>query len=154
MAMSFRLPPAPRLLQHGASAWFIAAVIGQWAFVAFILLFYGGHGLSGDLAALNDKPPLTGYVPGGCIGSAQFLGPAMLGRPVPFDAAWQPLPALASGHELKSSSANLARSIRRRWRALSICLGRDGKLQSRGQSRIKINSINERSQHSTTVGRS
>ena len=107
MAMSFRLPPAPRLLHHGASAWFIAAVIGQWAFVAFILLFYGGHGVGGDLAGLNDKPHITGYVPGDGIGNAQFLGHALLGGLVTFSGAWQLLPAL-----------------RRRWPALHRWNGR------------------------------
>ena len=94
MAMSFRLPPAPRLLHQGATAWFIAAILGQWAFVAFILLFYGGHGLGGDLAGLNDKPHITGYVPGDGFGNGQFLGHALLGGLVTFSGAWQLLPAL------------------------------------------------------------
>ena len=94
MATSFRLPPAPRILQTGATAWFIAAILGQWAFVAFILLFFGGHGLGGDLAGLNDKPHITGYVPGDGVGNFQFLGHALLGGLVTFSGAWQLIPAL------------------------------------------------------------
>jgi len=94
MATSLRLPSAPRFLHQGATAWFIAALLGQWAFVAFILLFFGGHGLGGDLAGLNDKPHITGYVPGDGFGNAQFLGHALLGGLVTFCGVWQLVPAL------------------------------------------------------------
>ena len=42
------LPPANRVLTAGATGWFVTATIGQWAFVVFILLFFGGT-LAGDV---------------------------------------------------------------------------------------------------------
>ncbi|MCA0392669.1 MAG: DUF2306 domain-containing protein [Proteobacteria bacterium] len=89
-----RIPSPGRALQLGASVWFIAATLGQWAFVLFILLFFGGHGLSGDLAGLNDKPHVTGYVPGDTFGNLQFIAHALMGGVVTFAGTWQLLPAL------------------------------------------------------------
>ena len=42
-------------------------------FVAFIALFFGGHTLSGDLAGLDAKPNVIGYVPGDTLGNTQFV---------------------------------------------------------------------------------
>ena len=42
MYVPVSLPLPSRLLSRGATAWFIAATLGQWAFVAFIVLFFGG----------------------------------------------------------------------------------------------------------------
>lgn len=89
-----RLPTPTRALQLGATAWFIAATLGQWAFVAFILLFFGGHALGGDLAGLNNKPHVTGYVPGDTVGNVQFIAHALMGGAVTFAGAWQLVPAL------------------------------------------------------------
>jgi len=92
-----RLPrpaPADIALKAGAIAWFVAATLGQWAFVLFIALFFGGHGLAGDLSALNAKPHVTGYVPGDVLGNGQFLAHALLGGLVTFAGTWQLLPAL------------------------------------------------------------
>jgi hypothetical protein len=91
---SSRIPSPARALQSGASAWFIAATLGQWAFVLFILLFFGGHGLSGDLAGLNDKPHVTGYVPGDMLGNFQFIAHALMGGVVTFAGTWQLVPAV------------------------------------------------------------
>lgn len=88
-------PPRPtRALEWSAAAWFLAAMLGQWAFVGFIALFFGGHVLDGDLAALNGKPHVTGYVPGDVLGNSNFLAHALLGGLVTFAGAWQLLPAL------------------------------------------------------------
>lgn len=94
MSTPSRLPASARALHAGAAAWFIAATLGQWAFVAFIALFFGGHLASGDLAGLNAKPHLGGYVPGDTMGNAQFLAHALLGGLVTLSGAWQLLPAL------------------------------------------------------------
>jgi len=88
-------PPFPsRLLSRGATVWFIAATLGQWAFVAFIVLFFGGPVLDGDLAPLNAKTHVTGYVPGDVVGNLQFVGHALLAGLVTFAGAWQLVPAL------------------------------------------------------------
>lgn len=77
-----------------ASAWFVAATLGQWAFVAFIMLFFGGHILNDDLTSLNDKPHVTGYVHGDTFGNLQFIAHALMGGLVTFAGTWQLVPAL------------------------------------------------------------
>lgn len=90
-----RSPATPsRFLSAGATAWFIAATLGQWAFVLFIVLFFGGPVLDGDLSPLNAKPHVTGYVPGDVAGNVQFVGHALLAGLVTFAGAWQLVPAL------------------------------------------------------------
>lgn len=86
--------PAQAALKAGATAWFVAATLGQWAFVAFIALFFGGHTLAGDLAGLGAKPQVMGYVPGDTLGNAQFVAHALLGGLVTFVGTWQLIPAL------------------------------------------------------------
>lgn len=51
---------ADRALKYAARLWFLVAVGGQWIFVAYVLAFYGGSALSGNLSAWNR----VGYVPG------------------------------------------------------------------------------------------
>lgn len=107
--MSTPLHPAfpRRVLSSGATAWFASALFGQWAFVAFVLMFFGSPLVDGDLAALNRKPHITGYVPGDLVGNVQFVGHALLGGLVTFAGVWQLVPAL-----------------RRRWPALHRWNGR------------------------------
>lgn len=94
MPASLHLPLPRRALSAGATAWFAAALFGQWAFVAFIVLFFGGALVDGDLAALNRKPHITGYVPGDFVGNTQFVGHALLGGLVTFAGVWQLVPAV------------------------------------------------------------
>src|SRR5690606_20579080 len=84
MSASHRPLPAPGVLSTGAAAWFMAATFGQMAFVAFILVFFGSALMDGDPGLLNDKPHITGYVPGDVLGNAQFIGHALLGGLVTF----------------------------------------------------------------------
>ena len=60
------------LLAWSARAWFLTAVVGQMAFVAFILAFYGLSTLSGDIAAWNEKPLIDGHIEGDQTGNAMF----------------------------------------------------------------------------------
>lgn len=83
-----------RALKLGASAWFVAATLGQWAFVLYILMFFGGHTLRGDLAGLNEKPHVTGYVPGDGFGNAQLIAHTLMGAVVTFAGTWQLVPAV------------------------------------------------------------
>ena len=46
--------------------------MGQLLFVAFIVLFYYSSIFSGNLAAWNTKPLITGYVAGDSTGNGQF----------------------------------------------------------------------------------
>lgn len=63
---------ARRWLTLPARGWFAATVLGQLLFVAFILLFYYRATLSGNFAAWNSKPLITGYVAGDAAGNRQF----------------------------------------------------------------------------------
>lgn len=107
MPLPIRLPPPPRALSLAASAWFIAAALGQWAFIAFILAFFTPRTLSGDFLALNAKPHITGWVPGDTLGNTQFLTHVFVAAVVTFAGLLQLVPAL-----------------RRRWPALHRWNGR------------------------------
>lgn len=62
-----------RLLRTATSFWFLIAVAGQWAFVAFIAGFYGPPTLAGDFAAWDKNSFLThGYVAGDMAGNLAF----------------------------------------------------------------------------------
>lgn len=107
MPAPLHLSASRRTLSAGATAWFAAALFGQWAFVAFILLFFGGPLIDGDPSALNRKPHITGYVSGDLVGNTQFVGHALLGGLVTFAGVWQLIPA-----------------VRRRWPAFHRWNGR------------------------------
>ncbi|MBA3930207.1 MAG: DUF2306 domain-containing protein [Xanthomonas sp.] len=94
MKASLRPPLPSRILSAGATLWFVTATLGQLAFVAFIVAFFGGALATGDLAGLNAKPHVTGYVPGDLVGNTQFLGHAVLAGLVTFAGLWQLVPAL------------------------------------------------------------
>ena len=71
-------PPAPRGAdgrRHLAAAtkgWFVATVLGQLLFASFVLLYYYPPTLSGNFAAWNAKPLITGHVAGDLAGNRQF----------------------------------------------------------------------------------
>lgn len=104
------LTPSPvplHALRRATATWFVVASVGQWAFVLFILGFYGRHVLAGDLEALNAKPHITGYVAGDLLGNVQWLGHVFLGGAATFAGILQLLPA-----------------VRRRWPAVHRWTGR------------------------------
>jgi uncharacterized membrane protein len=59
-------------LRQAARGWFAATLIGQLMFAAFIIAFYHVRIASGDWAGFNDKPLITGHVPGDTAGNGQF----------------------------------------------------------------------------------
>ncbi len=91
---SGHLKSANRALSTAASIWFVCATIGQWAFVYFILAFYGANSLSGNFAALNEKPHITGFVPGDSLGNSQWLIHVFLAALVTFAGVLQLIPAI------------------------------------------------------------
>lgn len=107
MTATLRLPPPPRALALSASIWFLIAMLGQWTFVAFILAFHLPPTLRGDFLALNNKPHITGWVPGDTMGNAQLLAHVFFAALVTFAGVVQFVPA-----------------IRRRWPALHRWNGR------------------------------
>jgi len=55
-------------LTWAARAWFAVAVLGQWVFASYVVLFYGGAAMQGDLASWNKVMP-HGYVAGDVVGN-------------------------------------------------------------------------------------
>lgn len=59
---------ADTALKHAARFWFAVAVLGQWMFVSYVAIFYGGAAMRGDFAAWNKVMP-NGHVPGDTVGN-------------------------------------------------------------------------------------
>ena len=60
---------ADKALKLAARFWFVVAVAGQWIFLAYVVAFYGGTALQGNLEAWNKVLP-HGHTPGDTIGNA------------------------------------------------------------------------------------
>ena len=72
---------ADTILQMTARLWFVAAVIGQWMFVAFIVSFYGGAAISGDFERWNkitEKAGIGNEIPHGYV-TGDLIGNLMVG---------------------------------------------------------------------------
>lgn len=94
MSHSPRPDPTVSLLGRAGVAWFTVAVVGQAAFIAFIVLYYGVRTLSGDYAAWNDKPLIDGYIEGDTAGNLVFIAHVLLATVVTFGGLLQLMPAL------------------------------------------------------------
>lgn len=60
-------------LKRSGQFWYLIALAGQIAFVAFIVMYYGTRTISGDFAAWNDKPIVVGHVDGDNMGNFMFI---------------------------------------------------------------------------------
>lgn len=60
---------ADNALKLTARLWFVVAVAGQWIFLAYVIAFYGGSALQGNLKAWNEVLP-HGHTPGDTFGNA------------------------------------------------------------------------------------
>ncbi len=95
-------PSAPRrgvsttLLNGAAGFWWLTAILGQWAFLYYILSFYGASGLSGDFEVWNRLKALgrTPYVAGDTAGNLAFLGHALAAGIIAFGGALQLVPGI------------------------------------------------------------
>jgi uncharacterized membrane protein YozB (DUF420 family) len=85
---------ARSVLRWAATTWFAVAVVGQAAFIYFILAFYGTRTASGRFAAWNDKPLITGYVQGDHAGNAMFAAHVLLAAVVTLAGLAQLVPPL------------------------------------------------------------
>ena len=88
------LPLASRLLRWTGAAWFVAAVVGQAAFIVFILAFYGLRTATGNFAGWNDKPLIDGYVAGDDLGNLVFIAHVLMAAVVTLGGLMQLWPAL------------------------------------------------------------
>jgi uncharacterized membrane protein len=57
-----------KALKAAVQLWFAAAVAGQWIFVTYVVIFYGGSALQGNLDAWNKVLP-HGHTPGDPLGN-------------------------------------------------------------------------------------
>jgi Predicted membrane protein (DUF2306) len=73
-----RLVTANAALSGSAALWFVAATLGQLAFVYFIAGFYGGPTLRGTFEAWNRKDLITGYVAGDRAGNLYFAAHVLM----------------------------------------------------------------------------
>lgn len=69
---------AHKALQAAAAFWFITLVVGQWLFATYLILFYGGTAMRGEMHLWKEK--LThGYVAGDLLGNAAVAAHLLLG---------------------------------------------------------------------------
>lgn len=84
---------ADTALKFATRFWFVAAVIGQWAFLYYIVLFYGPSTFRGDFAAWSKNTFLTkGYIAGDTVGNLVFAVHALFAAITSFGGAIQLIP--------------------------------------------------------------
>lgn len=94
-------------LPAAVRTWFLTALVGQLAFVVYIVGVFLPPLWHGDPLAMNAKPHITGWVVGDTMGNAQLLAHVLLGALVTASGLVQLLP-----------------DARRRWPALHRWNGR------------------------------
>ncbi len=62
---------ANKALDVSAFIWFVVAVIGQWLFVYYIIIHYGGTAISNDMETYS-KSTIAGHVKGDIVGNLVF----------------------------------------------------------------------------------
>jgi hypothetical protein len=84
-----------RLLSRAASAWFAAALLGQTAFLAYLLMFYGPTLVTGDFAGwARNENLIDGYVAGDRTGNLQFAIHVAMAALATASGALQLMPAI------------------------------------------------------------
>jgi uncharacterized membrane protein len=82
-------------LTAAARFWFLAAAIGQWTFLYYILAFYGPSTLTGNLQAWNKNTFLRmAYVRGDTAGNLTFAAHVLLASVIAFAGALQLIPRI------------------------------------------------------------
>jgi hypothetical protein len=82
-------------LRSAAGFWFLVAVIGQWAFLHYIVAFYGPSTFRGNFQAWTKNTfLLKGYVPGDTAGNLAFAAHALLAGVIAFGGAIQLVPQI------------------------------------------------------------
>lgn len=87
------LPRADKVLTAAAGLWLGVALIGQWAFVTYILASYGWPAAQGNIAAWADRA-LKGYEPGDTVGNLVFGAHVMMAAVMSFGGALQLVPRI------------------------------------------------------------
>ncbi|MEL6340128.1 MAG: DUF2306 domain-containing protein [Myxococcota bacterium] len=81
-------------LKVSTITWFVVTVLGQWAFVVYILAYYGARTLNGDWTAWNDRPLIDGHQAGDTWGNLGFLLHTLLAAIMTAAGTVQLLPAV------------------------------------------------------------
>ena len=75
--------------------WFIVSVIGQWAFLYYIVAFYGLSTFQGNFETWSkNKLLFKGYVPGDTAGNLTFAAHALFAAVIAFGGALQLIPRI------------------------------------------------------------
>jgi uncharacterized membrane protein len=86
---------ADTALKTAAGFWFVVAVIGQWAFLYYIVAFYGTSTFTGNFQAWTKNKFLNmSYVPGDTTGNLAFAAHALLAAVIAFGGAIQLIPQI------------------------------------------------------------
>lgn len=88
-----RTPLADAALTNAARFWFAVALVGQWFFVLYIAVFYGGSAAHGDIEAWNRLLP-HGYVPGNTIGNTALVAHLLFAATITLAGTLQLMPAI------------------------------------------------------------
>ncbi len=76
---------ADTVLKTAAGFWFVVAVIGQWAFLYYLVTFYGPSTLTGNFQAWTRNTFLRmSYVRGDTAGNLAFAAHALLASVIAF----------------------------------------------------------------------
>lgn len=88
-------PLAATALKAAAGFWFMVAVIGQWAFMYYIVAFYGPTTFTGNFQAWTKNTFLNkGYIAGDTAGNLVFASHALLAAVIAFGGAVQLIPQI------------------------------------------------------------
>jgi hypothetical protein len=87
------LAASGKALQRSATAWLVAALLGQGVFLAYVVSLYGGAVLAGDLSAWNAVMP-RGHVPGDTVGNGVLASHLLFTVTVLLGGALQLWPSL------------------------------------------------------------
>ncbi|HMW47081.1 MAG TPA: DUF2306 domain-containing protein [Cellvibrionaceae bacterium] len=109
-----------KLLNLSSRLWFVTAAAGQLAFVLFIVTYYGSRTWRGDFAAWNNKPVITGFVPGDSLGNLLFALHVLLGGVITLAGLLQLVP------RIRQAAPGLHRWNGRLFLALAVFLALDG----------------------------
>ncbi len=89
------MPVAHKALQASAGLWFLVAAAGQWAFVYYILGFFGGPTVRGDFEAWDRNTLLfDGYVSGDLVGNLLFAAHVLLAASITAGGTLQLVPQI------------------------------------------------------------
>ena len=86
---------ANKALDAAAKFWLFVAVIGQWAFLYYIVVFYGPSTFTGNFQAwTRNRFLFKGYVAGDTAGNLAFAAHALLAAVIAFGGAIQLVPLI------------------------------------------------------------